>query len=108
MAGHDPERHNVTSASAEFDAPVAALRPSSQTMLSTMLNPIKIIPTENGLPRWGQFTCKKIIMYMCMHAACFHCFRPVSLNVSLKSIDKLFVEFKHVCYYMLITGIGVV
>ncbi len=36
----------------DFDVPVAALRPSSQNLLSRMLNPVKIIPSpENGLPR---------------------------------------------------------
>jgi hypothetical protein len=36
---------------AEVDAPVAAVRPSSQTLLSQMLNPTKVIPTESGIPR---------------------------------------------------------
>lgn len=33
------------------DGPLTILRPTTLHLLSTMLNPIKIIPTESGLPR---------------------------------------------------------
>jgi len=35
----------------EHDGPLVILRPSTLQLLSTMLNPIKIIPTDSGLPR---------------------------------------------------------
>lgn len=48
------ELNEDVASSQQFNVPLAALRPSSQNVLSKMLNPVKIIPTENGLPRYEQ------------------------------------------------------
>jgi hypothetical protein len=34
------------------DAPLSALRPTTLQLLKAMLNPLKIIPAESGLPRY--------------------------------------------------------